>query len=222
MEYFLIICILIALIIISCNIVIKIVINMLRKIIEALACIINPNRNGIGVDLGVKEFATLSNGRAFFNCNSTEEIKNLLKQYNMEITKREYEKAARIMGKIESIRMNYINYVIEQILAYKPKFITIEDLHFKDYTTPLGMAIQNQKFDYFKEKLIKECHKKRIQLRMVPSNFPSSKTCSKCGFINKKLKLSDRTYVCPKCKARIERDFNAAQNLKNAKKYKIL
>ena len=71
-------------------------------------------------------------------------------------------------------------------------------------------------------KLINKCKERNIELRLVDTFYPSSKTCSCCGNIKKNLKLKDRIYKCDKCGLEIDRDLNASINLKNAKIYKVM
>ncbi|MEC3792980.1 transposase, partial [Clostridioides difficile] len=84
----------------------------------------------------------------------------------------------------------------------------------------LSKAISSQKFFEFRTKLTAKCKQNNIELRVVDRWYPSSKTCSQCGEVNKGLKLKDRVYKC-ECGLSIDRDLNASINLKNAKKYKI-
>ena len=105
----------------------------------------------------------------------------------------------------------------------KPSYITIENLNVKGMmkNRHLSKAVANQKFYEFRAKLQAKCSADGIQLRVVGSWYPSSKTCHKCGGLKKNLKLSDRIYRCEHCGAVIDRDFNAALNLRDAKVYEI-
>lgn len=187
-----------------------------------------PVRVGIGIDLGVKELAVLSTGKVYHSVNKSPEVKKLNREYNLAYSKKQYLKAKGIYKKIENIRYKYIDDVVKEIVSLKPKYISIEDLNF-NYTAKsckknsLHKAIKDQHFEYFKSKLTRECRKRGIQLRMIPKHYPSSKTCSKCGYVNNNLTLADRVYICPKCKSKpIDRDWNAAINICNCKQYKIL
>ena len=75
---------------------------------------------------------------------------------------------------------------------------------------------------YTKEKLLEKATKHNIEVREVDTFYPSSKTCSRCGHVKKDLQLKDRIYKCNSCGLEIDRDLNAAVNLKNAKEYKVL
>lgn len=133
-------------------------------------------------------------------------------------------KIQKIHRRLANIRHNYINHVVYELVKTKPSFITIEDLNVKGLmkNKHLSKAIANQNFHKFKVALIQKCKEWNIELRMVNRFYPSSKKCSCCGNIKTDLKLKDRVYICDKCGLEIDRDKNAAINLKQATKYKVL
>ncbi|MCC0648160.1 transposase [Clostridioides sp. ZZV15-6598] len=203
---------------------------------------------GIGIDVGLKEFAICSDGSKFKNINKTSVVKKVEKKLKREQIKlsRKYE-SLKIRNKIEegratrqniqkqvvkvqklhqrlvNIRTDDINKTVSSIIKQKPSYITIEDLAVSNLmkNKHLSKAIASQKFFEFKTKLMSKCKQSNIELRIVDRFYPSSKTCSQCGEINKNLKLKDRVYKCS-CGLSIDRDLNASINLKNAKKYKIV
>lgn len=144
------------------------------------------------------------------------------KSSNSNINKQKV-KIQKIYQKISNIYNDYQNKVIQDIIKQEPNFITIENLNIKGMmkNRHLSRAIQNQGLYRFIEKLKYKCLLNGIELRQVDRFFASSKTCSVCGLINKDLKLKDRIYKC-ECGNIIDRDINAAINLKNAKNYKVL
>jgi len=201
---------------------------------------------GIGIDLGLKEFAVISNNIIKPNINKTEEIIRLEKKLKREqrCLSRKYEnkkkrgeksaiksanidkqilKIQKIYQRLSNIRIDYLNKIVNELAKNKPKYITIEDLNIKDMmkNKHLSKAIAQQNFYSFKVKLENKCKQHEIELRIVDRFYPSSKTCSCCGNIKKDLKLSDRVYICNKCELKIDRDLNASINLMNAKEYKI-
>jgi putative transposase len=109
------------------------------------------------------------------------------------------------------------------VVKTKPQHITIEDLNVKGMmkNRHLSKAVAQQNFYQFRVKLESKCKVNNIELRIVSRWYPSSKTCSYCGFIKKDLKLSDRTYICDECGFEIDRDKNASINLANAKEYTV-
>lgn len=210
--------------------------------------IYKPTNEGIGIDLGIKEFAICSDGNTFKNINKTSNVKKIEKKLKKEQKRlsRKYEslkirnknieegrvtcqniqkqvvKVQKLHQRLTNIRTDYINKVVSSIIEQKPSYITIEDLIVSNLVKNkhLSKAIISQKFFEFRTKLISKCKQNNIELRVVDRFYPSSKTCSQCGKIKKDLKLSDRIYNCS-CGLSIDRDLNASINLKNAKKYKI-
>ena len=205
---------------------------------------------GIGIDLGLKEFAVFSDGTIKKNINKTIEIKKAEKKLKRQQRKlsRKYEslklrnknikegggnvtcqniqkqivKVQKLHQRLASIRTDYINKTVSEIVKRKPSFVTIEDLFVSGMmkNRHLAKAAAQQKFYEFRTKLTYKCKINNIELRIVDRFYPSSKTCSCCGAIKKNLKLSDRVYKCS-CGLNIDRDLNAAINLANAKEYKI-
>ncbi|XZM25743.1 RNA-guided endonuclease InsQ/TnpB family protein [Clostridium perfringens] len=203
---------------------------------------------GVGIDLGVKEFVVCSDGIKFKNINKTSTVKKIEKKLKREQRKlsRKYEslkirnknikegratrqniqkqvvKVQKLHQRLTNIRTDYINKIVSSIIKQKPSYITIEDLNVKGMmkNKHLSKAIASQKFFEFKTKLTFKCKENHIELRIVDRFYPSSKTCSNCGEIKQDLKLSDRIYKCD-CGLTIDRDLNSSINLKNAKEYKI-
>ena len=105
----------------------------------------------------------------------------------------------------------------------RPKYLTIEDLDIKHMMKNKHLAelIAEQCFYYFIQFLKYQAKKYKIELRIADRFYPSSKTCNSCGFVHRKLKLSDRTFQCPQCNHTEDRDFNAAKNLRHTKQYTL-
>ncbi|WP_205694128.1 RNA-guided endonuclease TnpB family protein [Clostridium sp. JN-9] len=207
-----------------------------------------PHSEGIGIDLGLKDFAICSNGITKKNINKTKTVKKAEKKLKREQRKlsRKYEslklrnkkekgeaarqniqkqivKVQKLHQKLTNIRTDYINKTVSELIKQKPSFITIEDLNTKGMmkNRHLAKAVAQQKFYEFRIKLISKAKQNNIEIRVVDRFYPSSKTCSCCGNIKKDLKLSDRVYKCVNCNTSIDRDLNASINLANAKEYKI-
>ena len=202
----------------------------------------NNSNEGIGIDLGLKDFAIVSNGKTYRNINKSAGLKKLEKQLIREqrSLSRKYEslkkgestqraniqkqklKVQKLHHKMDNIRTDYINKTIAEIVKTKPSYITIEDLNVKGMMKNrcLSKAVASQKFYEFRTRLKAKCDENGIELRVADRFYPSSKTCHHCGSVKKNLKLSDRIYRC-ECGYVADRDFNAALNLKDAKTYKI-
>ena len=205
------------------------------------------NDFGLGIDLGVKEFAVISNGTVKKNINKTAKLKKIEKQLKREqrCLSRKYEglkkrnnkmkgeatrqniqkqvlKVQKLHQRINNIRTDYINKCVNEIVKTKPSYITIEDLNVKGMmkNKHLSKAVASQKFYEFRTKLEAKCKELGIELRIVDRWYPSSKLCHECGCINKDLKLSDREYIC-ECGYHADRDYNASLNLRDAISYKI-
>ena len=203
--------------------------------------IANNSNGGIGIDLGLKDLAIVSNGKTYKNINKSTRIKKLEKKLRREqrCLSRKYEnlkkgestqkniqkqklKVQRLHHKIDNIRTDYINKSIAEIVKTKPSYITIENLNVSGMmkNSHLSKAVASQKFYEFRTKLKAKCDENGIELRVVDRWYPSSKICHCCGAIKKDLKLSDRIYHCD-CGYVEDRDFNAALNLKDALTYEV-
>ena len=79
----------------------------------------------------------------------------------------------------------------------------------------LSKAISKQNFYYFRMFLTQQCNKNNIELRIVDKWYPSSKNCNECGELNHELQLSDREWVCKSGGSVIDRDYNAAKNIRD-------
>lgn len=201
------------------------------------------NNPGIGIDLGLKEFAICSNGSIYQNINKTKNIEKTEKKLRREqrklsrkiiLTKegastqknfvKQKLKVQKLYQRLTNIRTDYLNKTINSIVKTKPSFIVIEDLNVSGMmkNKHLSKAIAQQKFFEFRTKLISKCKENNIELRIVDRWYPSSKICHNCGHIKKDLKLSDRIYICSECGYTEDRDINASLNLRDAKTYTII
>ena len=202
----------------------------------------NASGAGIGIDLGLKDFAIVSNGRTYRNINKSARIRKLEKQLRREqrCLSRKYEeskkgestqraniqkqrlKVQRLHQRIANIRTDYINKAIAEMVKTKPSYIAIEDLNISGLmkNRHLSKAVASQKFYEFRTKLKAKCNDNGIEPRVVDRWYPSSKKCHCCGCIKKDLKLSDRVYRCA-CGYVEDRDINASLNLRDAETYGI-
>lgn len=201
----------------------------------------NNQNDGLGIDLGVKDFAILSDGTKYQTLKQKKLDKRLLREQKAlsrkyKAKKKNHKEGAthknidkqklrvqKIHQRIANTRNDYQNKIIAEIIKREPSFITIEDLNVRGMmkNRHLSRAIANQGFSQFVSKLKYKCYLNGIELRQVGRFYPSSKTCCLCGQIKNDLKLSDRVYRCD-CGNRIDRDYNASINLKNAREYKVI
>lgn len=195
----------------------------------------------IGIDLGIKDLAICSNGMVFKNINKTKRVKNLKnklkhlqrnvsRKYEMNKQGKKYIKTnniiklekqiALIYKRLADIRNNHIYQSINTILKERPYRIVMEDLNISGMmkNKHLSKAIQEQCFYKFISTMKYKCEWLGIEFVQVDRFYPSSKTCSHCGYVKHNLKLSDRTYICEECGLVIDRDLNASINLMNYSK----
>ena len=195
-----------------------------------------PTSEGIGIDLGLKDLATCSDGNTYKNINKTNKVKKIEKRkrrlqrsisrkYNMNkegvrynktsnIIKREKE-LLKLSKRLTNIRRNHLHQTTSEIIKRKPSFICIEDLNVSGMmkNKHLSKAIQQQGFYEFRRQIEYKSTWNNIPVIIADRFFPSSKLCSCCGEIKKDLKLSDRIYQCD-CGNVIDRDYQASLNLK--------
>ena len=199
--------------------------------------------NGLGIDLGLKNFAILSTGKIYKNINKLRVIinierhlkreqKRLSKKYENKkkgvatLDKNIHKKISRIQKlhyKLSCIRTDYINKIVSEVVKTKPRFITIENLNITGMmkNRHLSKAISKQKFYEFRTKLINKAKRLNIEIRLADMFYPSSKLCSCCNSIKHDLKLRDRIYKCDYCNLEIDRDYNASINLMKCQNYKL-
>lgn len=191
----------------------------------------------LGIDLGIKELAICSDGTIYGNINKKIKVKKLekrLRRLQRKVSRKyqnnkegdtfvktcniiKLEKQIKLLQRrLSNIRKNHLHQTTTSIVKTKPRRIVIEDLNVSGMmkNRHLAKAIQNQSFYEFRRQLEYKCKRKGIELIIADRFFPSSKTCSNCGTINKNLKLSDRIFNC-ECGFSADRDFNASVNLAN-------
>ena len=198
------------------------------------------NDYSMGIDLGVKELAAVSYGDdslIFHNINKSSKMRKLnreLKHLQRSVS-RKYEenrqgnkyiktnniiklekKIYKINRKISNIRTNYIHQTTHKLVELLPKRVVMENLNVSGMmkNKHLSEAIAGQGFYRFISYMKYKCEWNGIEFIQVDRFYPSSKTCSCCRKVKKDLKLSDRIFKC-ECGAEIDRDINAAINLKN-------
>jgi putative transposase len=190
------------------------------------------NQSVVGVDLGIKRLATVSEGTVFENRRPYRQRKRKLRLAQRQASKKyirgksnknqskNYQKAqakvAQIHYKIACIRKDTLHQVTTQ-LAQNHREVVIEDLNVKGMSRnhKLSSAILDGGFYEFRRQLTYKCDWYGSKLTVVDRFYPSSKTCSGCQKVKKKLFLKERTYCCEHCGLEIDRDLNAAINLRN-------
>ena len=198
----------------------------------------------IGVDLGVKSLAVTSDGFIYKNINKTKRVQQLerRKRHLQHKLSRKYE-ANKVGGKyvktnniikleqeikmihrkLKNIRDTYIHQVTYDLVRTKPGYIVIEDLNVSGMlkNKHLSKAIQQQEFYKFRQYLTYKCEFFGVGLIVADRFYASTKIMSCCGYKHKFISLSQRILYCPECGEVIDRDLNAAINLKNYGKGKV-
>ena len=184
----------------------------------------------MGIDVGVKSLAVVSCGghkRVFKNINRSHEMKRLnkqLKHHQRKLSRKqkgsknylkEKYKVQNIYGRIKRKRHEYVQQTARKIVNMKPSVIVLEDLNVKVMmkNRHLARAIAEQNLYLLRKLIENKSGEAGIKIKFADKFYPSSKTCSNCGYVKKDLKLSERIYKCPECRIIIDRDFNAALNL---------
>ena len=192
----------------------------------------------IGIDLGIKSLAVCSDGKIYPNINKTKTVRRLKKKQRRlqrcisrkyEMNKKEgirYEKTRNIIKseklllkvhhRLKNIRQNYRHQITSGIIGRKPSLIVLEDLNVRGMMSNrhLAKAVQEQGFYEFRRQIIYKAEWKGITVIIADRYYPSSKKCIVCGNVKKDLRLSERIYHCEKCGNEIDRDLQAAINLK--------
>jgi len=179
----------------------------------------------IGIDLGIKHFATISDGRKIENPKYLKQSEAKLKRYQRWLSREKREsnnrikqrlKVALIQEKITNQRSDFIHKLTYQLThENQVSSIAIEDLAIKNMVKNhyLAKAIADASWHEFRRQLGYKCDWYGKNLLIIGRFEPSSKICS-CGYVNQELKLSDRKWTCPRCKTEHDRDILASQNIK--------
>ena len=186
---------------------------------------VKESHNIIGIDLGIKDFIVTSEGEVFdnlhFNKNKSNKIKRLQKQLSRKQNGSNNRNKARIKlakaYKRITDKKQYYLHQVSNTLIDENQVICMEDLNVSGMLKnhKLAGSIQELNFGEFRRMLEYKSKWYGRKLVFVDRFYPSSKTCNHCGYINKKLKLSDRQWICPDCGEIIERDYNAALNIRD-------
>ena len=199
--------------------------------------------DGIGIDLGIKTLATVSDGTIVPNIKVFRRVRILnkrLKRLQRKVSRKylinkcnkhnktkniiKLERRIKLIHRsLKNIRINHIRKFVSELVKKQPQYIAIEDLNVKGMMRNKHLAkdIANCSFYTIKEHLIRKAKERNIVVRLVDRFYPSSKTCSNCGSYKKDLKLSQRVYHCNSCQKEIDRDFNASRNIATTDRYKL-
>ena len=196
---------------------------------------------GVGVDLGIKTLATVSDGTVVPNIKTFRRVRILekrLKRLQRKVSRKylinkcnkhnktkniiKLERQIKLIHRsLRNIRINHIRKFVSELVKKQPQYIAIEDLNVKGMMKNKHLAkdIANCSFYTIREHLIRKATERHITVRLVDRFYPSSKTCSNCGSYKQDLKLKQRVYCCDNCQEKIDRDFNASLNIARTDRY---
>lgn len=191
----------------------------------------------MGIDLGIKELATVSFGEdkiVYHNINKSKKMRAIEEKivYHQKIASRKRRenkgkeksknliKEEMIIKKLSerkaNIRKNYYHQITHELVSMRPARVVMETLQFEDmlgFSKEHNKNVAEQSFYEFERLMKYKCEKNGIPFILADKYFKSSKTCSSCGYVKEDLTLSDRVFICPCCGLKIDRDYNAAINL---------
>jgi putative transposase len=178
----------------------------------------------IGVDLGIKQLATLSDGTAFANPRALKHAQKKLRRFERQKSRRKKGsknraktrlQIAKTHARIAHIRTDAAHKLTSHLVKHHA-LIAIEDLHVSGMLKnhKLAQAVSDSNFGEIRRQLEYKAEWYGVHLVTVDRFYPSSKTCSGCGSVKPELDLSERTFVCEECGLILDRDVNAASNVK--------
>ena len=177
----------------------------------------------VGVDLGIKDFAVTSNGDRVPNPRGLARRERNLARYQRRMARcqkgsanraKARVKVARAHRKVRAARADFLHRAAARLVR-DHDVIVIEDLAVKNMVRnrSLAKAISDCGWGKFRRQLEYKCERAGRRLVVIDRWYPSSKTCSACGHLLASLSLSTRTWQCPSCGTRHDRDVNAAKNI---------
>ena len=202
---------------------------------------VNTEHTIVGIDVGLKAFITTDAGLFIQAPKPLKRLEQRLKRAQRVLSRRVHPKAkgdttkcsnrykkqrlyvSKLQRRIANIRKDY-THKVSSLLIRHYQYLSLESLRVQNMMKnhKLAKAIADVGFSAFKAQLL---YKAQYNYRVVfeaDTFFPSSKLCSNCGAVNKHLTLADRTYICPSCGFTIDRDINAAINLKEKMKQTLI
>lgn len=183
------------------------------------------HRSGtVGIDLGIKTLATCSDGRVFENQKHYRQALGRLKGLSKGLSRKvegsqNWQKASKKLAKAHYRAACQRQDSLHKLTAYVARtyaLIGLEDLHAKGMLAnhKLAQAVSDASFFEVKRQLLYKAEQYGGYVQLVDRWYPSSKTCSACGWVDEDLKLSDRVFVCEACGLSLDRDLNAALNIR--------
>lgn len=196
---------------------------------------IHQNKQGIGIDIGLKSFVCLSNGLSIKAPKPLNKLTRLMIKRSRQLSKKQHPKTKgeslkgikksanytkatmklnKVYKRIANIRTDFLHKLSSSVVR-NYKFIAIEDLNVKGMVSnrKLAKSLSDVSFYEFRRMLEYKANYNNKNIVIADKFYPSSKTCSACGNVKENLTLKDRIYECSECELRIDRDYNASLNL---------
>ena len=181
--------------------------------------------NAVGIDLGIKDYAILSDGTKYSNPKHLKQSQKKLAHLQRVFARTQKDsknhermrvKVAKCYRSISNQRNDFL-HKLSTYLVRNFNTICLEDLNVKgmEQNHKLARAIQDVAWSEFVRQLEYKSEWYGKNVLFIGRFEPSSKLCHKCGYINQELQLKDRKWVCPVCGEHLDRDVNAAINIKN-------
>jgi putative transposase len=198
-------------------------------LVETTDNIIKPKKlkqnKTIGIDLGLKDFCVISNEEKIENPKHLKQSERRLKIRQRRLSKKQKDSnnrikyrynIAKIHEKISFQRQNFLHQLSSKLIR-ENQSICIEDLNVKGMVQNHNLAkhIQDVGWGEFRRQLEYKSLWSGINLIVIGRFEPSSQICNNCGYRNHELNLSQRTWICPECKIKLDRDINASKNIKD-------
>jgi putative transposase len=177
----------------------------------------------IGVDLGIKQLATLSDGKQKANPRALKHAQKRLRRLERQKARRKLggknrkktcKKLAKQHARVANIRKDAAHN-LTTYLCKNHALVAIEDLHVAGMLKnhKLAQAVSDSNFGEIRRQLEYKAQFSGVHVVAIARFYPSSKTCSGCRHVKPELSLSERTFVCEDCGMVLDRDLNAAKNI---------
>ena len=186
---------------------------------------VKESHHTVGIDLGIKDFVITSDCEVFDNLHFKKNVSKKLVRFQKQLSRKQKGSNNRNKARIKLAKeykkirdkKDYYLHQISNYLIDENQAICMEDLNVKGMLRNhcLAESIQEMNFGEFRRMLEYKANWYGRKIIFIDRFYPSSKKCNHCGYINKKLKLSDRQWICPDCGEIIERDYNAALNIRD-------
>lgn len=177
----------------------------------------------VGIDFGLKTFLTTSKGEKIYSPEYLKQSLDKLQKLSRKHSKKQKDsknkekeriKLARLHEKISNQRLDFLHKLSSRLIS-ENQAICIEDLNIQGMSKLWGRKINDLSYYTFTQMLLYKSVWNGKNLIKIGQFDPSSQICSHCGYRNHDLKITDRTWTCPKCNSKLDRDINAAINIRD-------